>query len=65
MTDDRPLGCAVVDFDMNGGIMALTFKYRCVEEAVNGMYEECMRRLAGELWVSHSKEEIERSCKSP
>jgi len=25
MTADRPLGCAVVDFDMNGGIMARPF----------------------------------------
>src|SRR6266849_6728167 len=37
MINDRPLGCLVVDFDMKGGIMARTFKYRCVVEAVNGM----------------------------
>src|SRR6266481_7346840 len=38
LRNDRRLsfGCAVVDLDINGGIMARTFKYRCVVEAVNG-----------------------------
>jgi len=47
MIDNCPFGCAVVDCDMNGGIMACTFKYRYVVEAVNGgLGWETGRRVA-------------------
>src|SRR5436190_15089595 len=58
MIDNCPFGCAVVDFDMNGGVMACTFKYRYLVEAVNG-------RLAAELLISDSKEELETRGNNP
>ncbi len=47
MIDSCPFGCAVVDFDMNGAVMACTFKYRSIVEAVNGRLEwKAGRRVA-------------------